>query len=784
MKLKSVFIWCLFIALSINVFAQDGQPVSSIRGVVRDAASGQVLPYVSVGVLNSTVGAVSDENGVFRIDKLPVGRYDIQASFVGYEPVTFRELLVSSAKEVFVEIRMQEQIQTLDEVVVRPKVNKEEALNTMALAGARMFSVEEANRYAGGFDDPARLATAFAGVSGNILNNGISIRGNSPQFVQWKLEGVEIPNPTHYPDVTGLGGGTFTAFSSQVLGNSDFFTGAFPAEYNNALAGVFDIQLRNGNNVDYEHTAQLGSLGIDVASEGPFKKGGRASYLFNYRYSTMGLVGKLFPDMMENKGIDYQDLSFKLNFPTQKAGTFAVWGIGTADKYEDHSHKSVEYVSSDKDTWTDDYMGAVGIENKIFINNRSYLKTTLAGTFALNHLWGQVSDADAAQNPIPLVEVKNNHANIVFNSFLNTKFSARHTNRTGITVTELLYDLNYQFTPDFPLYAGRPIAEIADGRGNSTLLSAFSQSSFSLNERLTVQAGATAQYFMLNGHFTIEPRASMKWKAATNHSLAVAYGLHSRHEKLDYYFITTPATGDKLVNKDLDFAKAQHLVAAYDWHISDNMHLKVEPYFQYLYDVPVDANGSFSIINHNDWYLDKALVNKGKGKNYGIDFTLERYFAAGYYYMATASLFESRYCGGDGIWRDTRNNRNYMANALYGKEWMLGKQNQNVLGANIRLTYQGGDRYTPADLEASKAEQRPVFNESAAMQAQMEPAFLVDYTVSFKINKKALTHEFAFKMVNATGYQENNGFLYYHTGEVKMDRQSISVPNLSYKVEF
>jgi hypothetical protein len=289
---------------------------------------------------------------------------------------------------------------------------------------------------------------------------------------------------------------------------------------------------------------------------------------------------------------------------------------------------------------------------------------------------------------------------------------------------------------------------------------------------------------VLNGHFTVEPRVSAKWKAATNHSFAVAYGMHSRHEKLDYYFVTTPATSNKLVNKDLNFARAQHLVAAYDWHISSNLHLKVEPYYQYLYDVPVEEDGSFSIINHTDWYLDKALINKGKGKNYGVDFTLERYFADGYYYMATASLFESRYCGGDGVWRDTRNNRNYMASALYGKEWMLGKQKQNVLGANIRLTYQGGDRYTPVDLAASQAAQRPVLNELAAMQAQMEPVFLADFTVSFKINKKNLAHEFAFKMVNATGYQENMGFLYYYSGEVKMNRGAIVVPNLSYKVEF
>ena len=220
------------------------QPDGKVRGVIMDAASGQTLPYVTVVVLNTSpvVGTATDRQGAFSLPPLPVGRYDIRASFMGFEPATIREVMVSSAKETVLEISMKENIQTLDEVVVRPKISKESPLNPMAIAGGRMLSVEEASRYAGGYDDPARLVSAFAGVGGSVSSNGISIRGNSPQFLQWRLEGAEIPNPTHFQDITGAGGGILTALSSQVLGNSDFFTGAFPAEYGNALSGVFDMQ--------------------------------------------------------------------------------------------------------------------------------------------------------------------------------------------------------------------------------------------------------------------------------------------------------------------------------------------------------------------------------------------------------------------------------------------------------------------------------------------------------------------------------------------------------------
>jgi len=323
--IKSLFMLTVILMIPSLSFGQTGKP---IRGVVVDNASGEPLIAATIVILNTEIpiGVITDVDGNFSIESLPVGRYDIQASYMGYEPMMFREIVVSSGKEVFITIPLKENLNELQEIVVRPKINKQEPLNSIASASARMLSVEEASRYAGGLDDPARLVSSFAGVAGGVNSNGIAVRGNSPQFLQWKLEGAEIPNPTHFSDITEVGGGIFTALSSQVLGNSDFFTGAFPAEYNNALSGVFDMQLRNGNRWEHEHTVQIGTLGIDVSSEGPFKKGGQSSYLFNYRYSTMGLASDLFPDLLgDAAGMRYQDLSFN-KFSDQKSRN--IFGMG------------------------------------------------------------------------------------------------------------------------------------------------------------------------------------------------------------------------------------------------------------------------------------------------------------------------------------------------------------------------------------------------------------------------------------------------------------------------
>ncbi len=768
----------------ITVTAQSN---GIIRGVVVDAASGQTLPYVNVVVLNSNpfVGATTDEQGVFNIPLLPVGRYNIQASFIGYEPATIHEVMVSSAKEVILEISMKESLTELKEVVVQPKTNKEAPLNPMALTGARMLSVEEASRYAGGLDDPARLVTSFAGAAGDVTSNSIAIRGNSPQSLQWRLEGVEIPNPSHYPEIGGVGGGILTAFSSQVLGNSDFFAGAFPAEYNNALSGVFDMMLRNGNNQRYEHTAQLGTLGVEFASEGPFKKGGRASYLFNYRYSTMALAGDIVGgSLKEVSGMRYQDLSFKINIPTKKAGIFSLWGIGTNDRYKyplPDNISDYEYLLEESNTRQ--YMGATGLSHKIFLNENSYLKSTLAATYSENHAMIDQFDNNG-ENPRRTLDMLDKNANLIFNSYLNTKYTARHTNRTGITVTGLLYDDNYNMVEDFP-YSDGPMMNFANSNGSSMLVSAFSQSSYQFNDRFLAELGVNTQYFALNKEWTVEPRAGIRWQVAPSHALALALGVHSRHERLDYYFVTTPQTGNRLINKDLNLAKAYHAVLSYDWNISNNLHFKVEPYFQSLYDVPVVPGTGISIINQTDFYMDKQLINNGKGRNFGVDFTFERYLKDGYYYMLTASAFDSKYCGDDGIWRNTRYNRRFLVNALGGKEWMMGKNKQNVLGVNLRINLMGGNYYTPLDDAASLAAQQPIEDEIRVMGSRNPASVIVHATVNYKINKPGLAHEFGAKMINVTGSKEYFGFEYnYHTKEMERTTASVGIPNIYYKISF
>ncbi len=133
--------------------------------------------------------------------------------------------------------------------------------------------MDEVTRYAGGRNDPARLASNFAGVSStNDSRNDIVVRGNSPTAVLWRMEGIPIPNLNHFTTL-GTTGGPVSALNTNALKNSDFYTGAFAAEYGNASGAVFDLSLRTGNKDKVEKTLQLNMFsGLEAMIEGPLKQ--------------------------------------------------------------------------------------------------------------------------------------------------------------------------------------------------------------------------------------------------------------------------------------------------------------------------------------------------------------------------------------------------------------------------------------------------------------------------------------------------------------------------------
>ncbi len=783
MDMKRILIFAVCLLLQ-NQMVEAQSFTQNIRGLVFDAASGGPVPFATVFLDDQpTQGTAADADGRFVIKNVPVGRHTVVAQAVGYEPLIMKELMVSSAKETYVEAGLHESVTTLGEVTVRPKINKQQPLNKMASTGARMLSIEEASRYAGGFGDPARLASSFAGVSQDGCTNGISIHGNAPRLLSWRIEGVEIPNPNHFADISVAGGGLMSSLSAFVLGNSDFFTAAFPAEYGDAVSGVFDMKMRQGNNEKYEHTFQFGTLGIDFASEGPIGKDRNASYIINYRYSSLGLASKMDWVDMGGEVVDYQDINFKVNLPTKSAGTFSVWGTGLIDSDEKTVSDTAEWETSFdiNQGKSKQKMGAIGLKHHILLPRGGQLTTTLAATANTMEADRKAYNFSTNAYDLPAVEMSTTYTDLIVDVAHSRKVSARYTMKNGVHYTHFLYDIQMQRGDTI----GQPLYTVFEADGASGLLSAYTSHQLSLSNELTLTAGLNLESLRLNGAVSLEPRVGLRWQPTARSTFAAAYGLHSRREKTDVYFVKI---GGELVNDDLQFTRAHHFMLSYSLKLTENSLLKIEPFYQHLFDVPVEEGTSFSVLNHIEYYIDKALVNKGLGRNYGVDVTLERYLNNGWYGMTTASIFSSRYRGGDGHWYHSRYDRNYVINVLGGKEWMFGSEKQNVFALSAKVTVQGGDRHAPVADDVTPYEiihsvdGAARLDETRAFSEQYGTAIAYNYSARLTINKRRVSHSFVIDMTNNKGYYDHVYNLRTH--EIEPYTVKLSLPNIAYKIEF
>ncbi|NNF33500.1 MAG: CPBP family intramembrane metalloprotease [Saprospiraceae bacterium] len=774
---QALLLVLLFFGSAIGLSAQD--ITQSIKGYVYDEITRETLPFANIVIKDSDplIGTVSDIDGNYSLNDISIGRHTIQFSMVGYDTYEIKELLVSSGELAILNVGLEQSSNELDEVVVR--VSKSTPINSMSTLSSRQFTVEETQRYAGGLNDPARLASSFAGVSNpSISNNGISVRGNSPDGLLWRIEGVEVPTPNHFPNLTVAGGGLLSSISNQVMSNSDFYTGAFPAEYGNSYSGVFDIKLRDGNRYDRKFAFEAGILGVGAMAQGPYKKGTDETYIINYRNSTMALLAPLLPS--DAGVLKYQDLSFKTSIPTNKYGTFTLWGIGMIDGVDHEALDSTEWESHfDRDNSRIEMnMYTTSLVHKISLPGNTFLKTS--ATFSGNKLDFTEERLDDQLMPHPQSSAHNNSTGFTIQSEISRRFSDRHSNKSGIRYNRYDYHINVTESP----YDGLPPVQIVDQSGSTGLLQMFTQSKINFSSNWVMNAGVNAQYLDLNNNWSIEPRIGLKYQINNYQNLSAAYGIHSRMEQLPVYFALVD--GDT-PNEDLKFMRSSHYVLSYKAKLGENLQMTIEPYYQKLSNVPVSPEGYVSTLNNNNsLFFDDLLESEGEGRNIGIDLTVEKFLSKGYYYMFTTSLFDSKYTGSDGIERNTRFNRNYVFNIIAGKEWRV--RSNNIFSVNARMNYLGGNRIEPVDLASSLGKKDVVYAETEGNRAfrdQHEALPVVSLTISYRKNMPNYSSVWSLQILNVTGAEEySRDFYNLDTGTIDIQSDGIVIPNLSYRIEF
>ncbi len=772
----------LIVILCFLISAAHGQITQNFKGKVVDEESQYPLIGAKIVITSSDSTEVrrtrTDVEGRFHFKNIPIGKYGVVVNYNMYKR-HYSTVVVNSGKEAIVNISLEENITTKEEISVIGR-KKGEVINEMATVSAKKFSVEETNRYAGSRGDPARMASNFAGVQGaDDSRNDIVIRGNSPIGLLWKVEGIDIPNPNHFA-VSGSTGGPVAILNNKILGNSDFFMSAFPADYGNSIAGVFDLHLRNGNSDKHEITGQFGFLGTEAMAEGPINKERRSSYLVMGRYSTLSMFQSMGISIGTQAVPIYGDGAFKLSFPLKKGGHIGVFGIGGASridiKISDQTSPTEEaFGEGDRDQQFETAMGVIGVSYKKPLSRKTFLKATVAQTYDRQRSQhdflvrsidtipqsGEDEYRISTDSIYPLMGYQfQNYKTAIFAS-INHKISRRHILRAGINA-----DGYFIRNIDSALDASHEaFVQRHNFSGYAALIQPFVQYKWKINENMDATAGIHSQYFSLSDSWSYaEPRLGWQWRFRGKQALKMGAGLHSQMQPLyQYTFQREQNDGtQKTINRNMDFTKSIHTAIGYEKSFKKGLFFKTEIYYQYLYNIPVDRFPSaFSLINQGSGFqrfFPNKLVNEGKGENYGIELTFKKFFSQSFYFLTTASFFESTYSGSDDIERNTDFNGNYATNFLAGKEFQLNKRNMISLG--FKVTAAGGRRYGYVDVAATEANNELVFKDSLFNTRQFKDYFRMDFKITYRLNTPRLTHEIGLDLVNILNRQNILGLAY------------------------
>ncbi|MBK8498663.1 MAG: carboxypeptidase regulatory-like domain-containing protein [Flavobacteriales bacterium] len=743
---------------------------ATLSGTVRDAASLAPLHQATVQVFltDTSYGTTTDAQGHFRFLALPIGLHRVRASYLGYQSTEIPEVWVRLGKEEHLEMLLTVQPVQLAAAEVVTTVRRIAAISSHTL------TVEQSLRYPATFYDPTRVALTQAGsASINDQSNHFSVRANSPSCNAWLLEGAEIVTPNHLTnggtssDQPTLTGGT-TILSAQMLGTSRLLMGGMNAAYGNALGGILDLNLRPGMNQRRGYTAQASLLGLDFSTEGPFRTGGQASYLINYRYSTVGLLGAMGVDLGD-EAITFQDLSFNIAVPLGARGYLGIFGMGgnssnrfaakdSADQEFDKDSRNIDYEAS---------MGAAGITFRKPIGARTIWRTTViySANLQQRHEEGQAFHQDFSYYIDERASLDEQKLSAVSN--IAGRIGTRTDFNVGASAMQRIVSKNIILVEEV----------------DAVLLRPYLHTATSLSSHWRLDLGAAWSHYSPNGSNEIEPRATLRWTANRGTSVAVSAGQRAQLPLVQSF--TVSALAPYADNSGIGLMRMQEVVLAVDHPINEFLTVHAEAYMQQRDQVPVALSsgsttasaGSLSLVNAWDQQFFALLYAIGTARTTGAEISLSRSMARGFYYMVNTTVLNSDYTDAGARAHPSRWNTTYMGNALFGCE--RGKQlheGSRTWGFNLRIGAQGGLRYTPFTLVNG------AFQPYAAQNAA---AYRVDVRIYRKRERKQRTGMWSLDLLNATNAQ-NEAFRYYdeRKGEVVVKYQLGIIPNIGYRIEF
>lgn len=743
----------LFLTAGIFTWQGAQAQLGKVRGSISESLLQAPIVNAIVRAEASPLQVMSDSLGRFELGPLPPGRYTFRAEHPAYETAYLTEVLVISGKETVLDIRMEAKITGLENVTIRARKSDRSLNNDMAGISSRSLTVEQTQRYAAAVNDPARMVTSFAGVVGaDDGNNKIIIRGNAPNGLLWRMEGIDIPNPNHFSNV-GTSGGGISILSAQVLSGADFMTGAFSPEYGNALSGVFDLHLRKGNASKREYTFQAGVLGLDLAAEGPMGKKKDGSFLVNYRYSTLGILSQL--GVQVGPGVTtFQDVSWNLYRKLPNGDQISFFGFGGLSSQHYTALADSTRWKSQWDRFGSRFSNrtyAAGITHTHALRPKLSMKQVLllSGTGQTEN----TTETDLEMQARPLFRFADYSTRFSYRITFTQKVNLRHSLRYGIMASSIRRESEQEQRDS----QGRMQA-VLDAHNASGMLQGFVQWRWRITDALRTDMGFHTLYEPAYGRPTLEPRASVRWELSRRLAFSTGYGLHSQTLPPGIREMQFPLSNGTFhyPNRQLRLPQSHHYVAALQYRLRAFMRLRLEAYRQDLFAIPVEAGStsSWSFINQAEGYPYLGMRSGGKGGNKGIEATLEKDLHRGWYLLLTASAYQSRYTGSDGILRPTRWDGGYTSVLTAGREWALNSGGRKrIIALNLKSVYTGGLRETPIDLASSIRQNETVWKESEAFSLQLPAYFRTDFKFSLRSLHANRTQTWSLDIQNITNHQ-------------------------------
>lgn len=760
-----------------------------ISGVIIDKESKVTIPGAAIvcETLKGTKTINSDSLGRFSII-LPVGRHSLSVYAYGYSPISIKDLLLSSGKELKITVEISELRGKIEQAVITGDAGR--GYSNLNISSRRLRS-QDAARFAGGYYDPLRMVTNLPGVAATNSdeNNSIVVRGNSPRGLLWRLEGIEIPNPNHLAGGQGGSGGAYSLITTNSISGFDFMTAAFPSEYSNAVSGVIDVSLKSGNNSKREFSAGVGVIGAEVSVEGPLGKNSEASIFANVRYSNFSFLKTLKLVDLKYVAITPKafDWAMKLTYPTGKAGTFELFSIGGESYVGDEINLDDESSQiTDRSEYLYKYsVGVVGLKHTYRLpGTGTYIRTVIGLTTQNEEMEENIVDQAMVKQLNYRERYK--YPSLRASILLNSKISKNHSLRATVNANFITGDMFSSKNTGNNRYD-----TLLNSKASGSYYNMSLQWKYKPASALELIAGASVLRSDINDETLFEPRFSIRYSFDNYQEIALGFGLHSRIEPLSVYNyrVKTGTTSRDEVNSSLKTLKSMHLSLGYSVRAGDDANVTFEAYLQKLYDIPsaVSEFSQYSIINTTYGLPDLKMDNRGEGYNTGIEFTIDKDFSKGYYFIFTTSLFDSRYKAPDRKWYSTYFNNNYIFNLVGGKEFSIGNSKQNIFGINLRTFLRGGYRFTPPDRDQSATRKRVVYDISKTYGKMLPSYFRADLGVSYRLNKQGKSWIFLLDIQNITNRKNvvRNKFS-YSTGKIieSYSRSIGMVPIISVKFEF